>query len=370
MRSSRTILALLTMALFLACTSRPSIRVVANNASQEVIVYTCPMHREVQSSEAGSRCPKCEMKLVPEKDLNKEQKAATASTGATALPEGDAYTCTMHPQIRSGAPGRCPLCDMALTAVVPAIGEEFELRVEATPPAPKPNEKVRLRFSIFNPKTGAQARDFQIMHDQLFHLFIVSQDLSEFQHIHPDFNKDGSFTIETVLPRPGRYKLYADFYPSEGVPQVLQASIATAGTTSDLFAGKARIEADTAFVKTIDGLKIELKMEPPEAIGGQDLHLTYTLTDATTGQPVQDLKPYLAAWGHTLILSDDQINYVHSHPDKDVPNVPDKEKLRGGPEVTFDAIIPQPGHYRVWTQFLRGDKLTTVSFTIKAKRLG
>jgi hypothetical protein len=244
------------------------------------------------------------------------------------------------------------------------------LRVESTPPFPKANEKVRLRFSIFNPRTGQQSREFQLMHDQLFHLFVISQDLTEFQHIHPDFNSDGSFTIETVLPKPGRYKLYADFYPSEGTPQVLQTSIVTSGYKSDLFASKASITPDATLVKIVDGMKIELKMEPQESIGGQDLHLTYHLTDEKTGEPIRDLVPYLAAWGHTLILSEDQNEYVHSHPDSDVPNVPDKAKLRGGPEVTFDAIIPHPGNYRIWTQFLRGDKLTTVSFTIKAKRLG
>jgi len=37
------------------------------DGSENVAVYTCPMHPEVKSSGPG-RCPKCGMKLVPKKD--------------------------------------------------------------------------------------------------------------------------------------------------------------------------------------------------------------------------------------------------------------------------------------------------------------
>jgi hypothetical protein len=31
--------------------------------------------------------------------------------------------------------------------------------------------------------------------------------------------------------------------------------------------------------------------------------------------------------------------------------------------------MPRPGNYRIWTQFQRGDRLSTVSFTIHAEPL-
>ena len=37
--------------------------------------------------------------------------------------------------------------------------------------------------------------------------------------------------------------------------------------------------------------------------------------------------------------------------------------------ATFNAFFPRPGNYRIWTQFQRGDVLTTVSFTVRAERL-
>lgn len=348
-------------------------------AYQEKVTYTCVMDPEVRSSKPG-KCPKCGMTLVvkkpqPTNPAPGNQPAATTPPAVTTtqsrevLPQGDSYTCVMHPDIRSAAPGTCPKCGMTLVPVNPDVAEDFDLRLESSPKTPEAGKNVRLRFAIFNPRTGDMVKQFYIQHDKLFHLFIVSQDMREFQHIHPTFEADGAFTIETTLPRPGQYKVYSDFYPEHGAPQVLQRNLVTAGFKSDLASSQARLTPDTSFVKTVDGLKIELKIEPSQIITGQPATLKYHLTDAKTGEPVRDIVPYLGAWGHTLILSEDQADYVHSHPEEMVNETADKTKLRGGPDVTFGAFLPREGNYRIWTQFQRGDKLTTVSFTVRAERL-
>lgn len=342
-------------------------------AYQESSVYSCSMHPEVQSSKPG-KCPKCGMKLVAQRPSDQQAPAASqppASGNRTleVVKQLDEYTCSMHPDIRTNAPGKCPKCGMTLVPVTPAIVEDFNLKFESFPKAPKPNEKVRLRFAFFNPKTRDQVKEFYITHDKLFHLFIVSQDMSDFQHIHPTLEKDGSFTIETTLARAGNYKIYSDIYPSDGAPQVLQQNLVTAGYTNDLMSGQARLAPDSSLTKIVDGIKIELKVEPAKIIAGQPFVLKYHLTDSKTGEPVRDLVPYLGAWGHTLILSEDQSDYIHSHPEEVVPDSEDKAKLRGGPDATFNAFLPRPGNYRIWSQFQRGDRLTTVSFTVLAERL-
>ncbi|HJQ68029.1 MAG TPA: heavy metal-binding domain-containing protein [Blastocatellia bacterium] len=353
-------------------------------AYQESVVYVCPMHPEVQSSTAGL-CPKCQMKLVVE-EASKKEKAEEATA--------EAYTCPMHLEIRTSAPGKCPKCDMPLVAANPAISEEFGLRMESTPAQPKPGEKLRLRFHINDPRTGQQVKQFQLMHDKLFHLFIISQDMKQFQHIHPTFLPDGSFVIETVLPDAGNYKVYCDVYPAEGVPQVIQRNLTTAGYTPDLLSSAARLAPDATLTKVgevtkvapenaeklgvelpehppaaVNSIKVDLKLEPAEIIAGRPITLKYHLTDAKTGEEVRDLSPYLSAWGHTLILSEDQSDYVHSHPVEIVPTDVERAKLRGGPMVTFEALFPRPGNYRIWTQFLRGNAVVTVSFNVQAKRL-
>ena len=351
--------------------------------TKPAVVYVCPMHPEVQSSTEGA-CPKCEMKLVVEEQEKEEE-----------IPVGaEEYTCPMHPEIRTAAAGNCPKCEMKLMPANPGITDEFDLKFEVSPRPPKKDEKVRFHFTISNPKTGEQVKQFAEMHDRLFHLFVVSQDLSDFQHIHPKMEKDGSFTIETVLKQAGNYKIYSDIYPVEGTPQVIQRDLVTAGYKSDLFAAVPHLQPDSVLTKMVEGIKVtpaeavnsgveldllpsgnfgaikvELKLDPAEIIAGKFVSLKYHLTDAKTGEPVRDLVPYLGAWGHTLILSEDQTDYVHSHPEENVPAAADRSKLKGGPDVTFDALIPRPGVYRIWTQFLRGNKLATVNFTVRAERL-
>src|SRR5215468_10403730 len=104
-------------------------------AYQQATVYVCPMHPEVQSSKPG-KCPKCEMKLVAKpatgaaKDTPKNDAPASAQTTANNSASADMYTCSMHPEIRVSKPGKCPKCGMTLVPVIPAISDDFNLKLE------------------------------------------------------------------------------------------------------------------------------------------------------------------------------------------------------------------------------------------------
>ena len=119
--------------------------------------------------------------------------------------------------------------------------------------------------------------------------------------------------------------------------------------------------------------------DPPQFAVGQYGHLNFHLSDTAAGRPIADLQTYLGAFGHTLIMSEDMADYVHSHPldilaqpDDDggpptflIPPGADLEKLRGGPDVTFEGLMPKPGLYRAWTQFRRNGRIHTFAFTFE-----
>jgi hypothetical protein len=277
------------------------------------------------------------------------------------------YTCLMHPEIHQAQEGVCPKCGMPLSTVKPGVRGAYRLDVVSSPPEPKPGEVVRLHFVVAHPETGARVRDYVLNHERLFHLFIVSADMNEYQHIHPQLEPDGSFKVETVLPRAGLYKLHSDFFPTGGTLQVLHRELATAGYRAARAKPAAALVADTSLTKTIDGMKISLDWGGGELTPGAFVRLKYTLADARTGAPVKDLEPYLGAWGHTLILDADQSDYLHSHPTESLPEGVARESLRGGPEVEFGAMFPEAGLYRIWTQFQRGGRVSTVSFTIRVR---
>jgi hypothetical protein len=330
------------------------------SSGQDPLLYGCPMHADVESPQLGL-CRKCGMKLVRR----------------TALPP--AFTCPMHPEVQSVAAGACPKCRMALIRTGGVETGEYVVRIETSPASPSAAQETSFRFTVYHPVTGRQIRKFNHLHDKPFHLFIVSQDFESFEHLHPVLQPDGGLIIDTTLPKPGYYRIYCDFYPDGGLPQVAHLHLVTARFRGDLVSSLARLNPDRSpdpvngrLTRTVDGTRFELTFEPTPIYAGAEFSLRYRLTDESTSRPVDDLRPYLAAWGHTLILSEDGTDYLHSHPNEMLPEglSPDEQRrLVGRPEILFDTFFPRPGRYRIWSQFQRRERLITVPFTIDVPRL-
>ena len=97
----------------------PSSSAMQAGSSDQSPTYACPMHPELKSPQPG-QCPKCGMKLVPQgkPGVTAPGAAGPAVPPATARDEGAAkaivYTCPMHPEVTSSQPGKCPKCGMKL----------------------------------------------------------------------------------------------------------------------------------------------------------------------------------------------------------------------------------------------------------------
>ncbi len=275
-----------------------------------------------------------------------------------AGPDAARYWCPMDPEVRGSGPTKCPVCGMTLVPLTPEEFAVYPVDFETIPRALRPGQKGKLRFVVRNP-AGGRVRSFEIVHEKLLHLFIVSHDLEYFEHVHPIEQPDGSFVLETTFPKPGHYQLFADFLPTGGPPQLAQKSFTTAGYRGRLAA--AQLKPDTKLEKSDQGVRVTLRAD--ELIAGKKELLRCYLTDEKSGAPVTDLERYLGAWGHALVLSSDLADTVHSHPAED-GSVP-----AGPGEVVFEAVFPRPGIYRLWTQFQRHGKVATVSFTLPVSRL-
>jgi hypothetical protein len=266
---------------------------------------------------------------------------------------------------------------MALVHAAPFDVRDYRLDLRTVPSVVRPGQKTTLLFRIEKPDTGEVVRKFEVVHERQYHLFVISQDMQFFEHIHPRERADGTWTIDVTLPKPGYYKVLSDFLPSGGSSQFIARPLITAGYDGDLVGDSAHLEPDTALTKTDGDITASVAYDPERFAVGLYGHLTYHLTDTATGRPITDLQTYLGAFGHTLIMSEDMAEYVHSHPldiiakpDDDggppvfvIPPGADLEKLRGGPDVTFEGLMPKPGRYRAWTQFRRRDRLHTFAFT-------
>lgn len=271
------------------------------------------------------------------------------------------YICPMHPNIVSATPGKCELCGMALVPGDPMATAYYKLKVDVTPRAIKPGMKARVTFNVFHPLSGARVTDYAEVHDKRYHLFIISRDLKHFAHEHPTAQKDGSWTIDITLPQPGHYLLLSDFLPTGGGPQMIATPLVTAGYDGDLTGAVPKLEPDIEWAKTVDGVKLELTLPQAQLIAGEEVELPFQFTNAKTGEPLKDLQRYLGAFAHGLIVSEDLVDHVHTHPHEMLEGT--DVTTGGGPEVVFDAFFPRPGRYRAWIQFQRNDRLSMVSFT-------
>jgi hypothetical protein len=262
------------------------------------------------------------------------------------------YVCPMDPDMRSDKPGVCPRCGMKLVLGIPDQ-IEFPMDLTITPRAPHAGEKVELEFKIKDPTSGKQVDHFEIVHEKLFHMFIVSDDLQYFLHDHPVPHPDGTFNFEAKFPKPGLYRVLGDFYPSGSIPQLIAQSVIVPGKPGEpVPIGEAKLDPQLA-PSHCENLDVELTMDPPQPIAGMKTLLFFHL------KPADGLQKYLGAWAHMLAASDDLIDLIHEH-----PFIAD-----GGPQMQFNLIFPRARTYRMWVQFQRNGVVNTAVFNVPVLEL-
>jgi hypothetical protein len=255
----------------------------------------------------------------------------------------------MDPDVRATGPGVCPRCRMKL---VPGIAApvEYPLRVTITPRAWRPGQKVAMKFEVRDPG-GRRVTKLQVVHEKLFHLFIISDDLSYFAHEHPALQPDGTFLYEGAFPKAGMYRLAADFYPEGGTPQLAVKTACSAGYLPES-GDTPQLNADLS-PKDCKNLRVEMRTEPAVPVSGLKTMLFLRLS------PSEGLELYLGAWGHMLVASADLVDLIHTH-----PFIAD-----GGPEMQFNVVFPRPGCHRIWVQCQRRSVVNTAVFTVAARSL-
>jgi hypothetical protein len=242
--------------------------------------------------------------------------------------------------------------------LVPGIPElaEYPIEFRAEPRQIPAGREITLEFRVLDPKTSQTVEHFEIIHEKLFHLFLVSQDLEFFAHLHPEIEPDGWFRLRTTLPKAGTYRLLADFDPTGGTPQLVAKTFSTAGYTQPLTASIPHLPPDLS-TKQATNLQVELTTVPLHPNADANTMLFFRIT------PAEGLEPYLGVWGHLLAVSDDSIDTLHIHPFITGAGPPAPIPWATW-TVPFKIFFPRGGTYKIWVQFERKGVLNTVSFTL------
>jgi len=201
---------------------------------------------------------------------------------------------------------------------------------------------------VRDPWKDRPVTNFQIVHERLFHLFVVSQDMKFFLHNHPILEKDGVFHYDLALPTPGMYRILGDFYPDGATPQLIAKTVLVPGQAP----APITLTRDYS-TKDTENMQVELVTDPPQPIAHTKTMMFFRV------KPAEGLEKYLGAWGHLLAASDDLIDLIHTHP----------FLADGGPEIQFNMIFPRARPYRVWVQFQRNGVVNTAHFDVPVEEL-
>jgi hypothetical protein len=284
---------------------------------------------------------------------NNESKTAGANTGSAATKtvgeHEHTYACPMHPEVTGKEGDTCPKCGMKLEhndAAATAPGTYF-MQFASTPATVQPNQEVTLSFTPKRKEAESEQVALDVQHEKKIHLILVSDDLSWFDHIHPDYNADGSYTVKTKFPAPGKYKAFADYKPTGGSAVVDKVAIDVAGDApaAKKFSGDKLSGNSGAYT-------FELKPTGGKLITGALMHILGIVKKDGKELDAGTLDNYLGAKAHFVLISLNEKEYLHVHP--------------GVSNGQFDlhTSFEKPGIYRGWVQFNADGKIHTVDFTM------
>lgn len=262
----------------------------------------------------------------------------------------ETWICPMHPDVRAAVEGKCPRCGMALVTLRPDTSAPFLLDVSKAPAAA--DGTLRLTFVVRHPVTRAVVSDYVSVHEKPAHMFVVSSDLTLFEHVHPEPQPDGSLRLDWKPPAGGRYHLFLDIVPVGALPQLLEAVVPVAGAKSGATAD------EPGMVAVRDG--VHASLEAGRVVAGEWSRLLFKLTDAKTGGELVGWEPWLGAWAHLFTIRDGATEPRHGHPDEH-----DAVRENQTTTVGFDMMFPRAGNYGVWLQIQRHGQVITLPFRVE-----
>ncbi len=312
----------------------------------------------------------CLITLAACNDSNVKSKSGTTDS-ATAQGHQHSYRCPMN--CEGGKtyekPGKCPICGMDLEHYDGGEdnGLTYKMQYSSNPAQLTAGEPATLSFTpkVVGKENEAVALDLQ--HEKKIHLIVVSDDLSYFEHIHPEFQADGSYQVkvlgksdnyregagknETRFGHGGNYVLFADYKPTGGVHQVEKVPLKISGPAKPVVVFKGEKLSGVSGNYTVS-----LQPTGGKFITGTQMHITAAVTKDGQQVDANSLENYLGAKAHMVVLSLDDKEYLHVHP--------------GVEDGKFDlhTTFKKPGIYRGWIQFQADGTVHTIDFTMNVVR--
>ena len=278
-----------------------------------------------------------------------ETKNSSTDTTKTEMAHGEdhVFACPMHPEVTGKEGDECPKCGMKLehndNAAAPS---NVAMQFSTNPVVVNPNEEVNLIMTPKKKDNAAEQVALDVEHTKKIHLIAVSEDLGWFDHIHPELNADGSYSVKEKFPTAGKYTLFADYKPSGGNHTVDVLNVVVAGTAPVA----KKYNADKLTGAGGDGFSVNLSPEGGKFLTNMPMHINGVMMQNGKEVDVNTLEDYLGAKAHMVVVGLADKKYLHVHPSVD------------GGKFDLHTTFDKPGVYRGWIQYQSKGKVYTSDF--------
>ena len=224
-----------------------------------------------------------------------------------------------------------------------ATADGYTMRLPDSTGTPGKDQFVELQI------TGPDGRpvpDYTETDGAPMHVIAVRQDLTGYQHVYPE-QGDGASWWAVLNLAPGPWRLIAEFRPAGlGQTVALGADLTISGDY------RPRPLPEVSKRDRVDGYLATLT-EPVTTFSNG---LT-VVTLSKKGRPVTDLTRTHGSLGHGVLIRPGDLGYWHLHADP-------VDGTYRGPDISFTGGVPEPGTYRMFTEFTSGEESHVAAFTV------
>lgn len=301
---------------------------------------------------------------------NNDQPKKNPATTEVAV-AGTKYICPMNCEKGKtyDQPGSCPVCHMDLEpmkAEVAANKAEYFTAFLANPAQLEAGKPAMLSFTPKIKGNESTPVALDLVHEKKMHLILVSDDLSWFDHIHPEYQASGAYDIkvlgkgvnytngrghnETRFDAGGKYWAFADFKPLGALNQVNKTELNVAGTPN-----KTIVYTQAKMTTSVDGYTVKFDPHGTTLASGGPLHLHIDISEKGQRLTPDKIENYLGAKAHVVMVETTTKEFLHVHPEA------------VGNELEMNTTFAKPGMYRGWLQFQTAGKVHTADFVLKVE---
>lgn len=271
------------------------------------------------------------------------QKKSNMSTHQHSNEENK-YACPMHPEVTGKKGEKCSKCGMELESGATKKVRDFDVKLSSTPEIIEAGKPANLSISITEDSKNVK---LDAVHEMKMHLLVVNEELTWFDHIHPEEQTDGTYKVSEIFPGGGKHLLFTDYKPFGTSGNVNVQEIDVKGTPLNI----PKITTEK-LVSKVDKYIVTLT-------NGNDLKtnkgqvLKFTIEENSKKLEEKDVEQYLGANAHIVMIGKETKDFLHIHPMSDI-NFP----------IYAETKIKKNGIYRMWVQFKIDGTVHTVDFTV------